>query len=47
MQYINIINDATNSHIIGSITLSKNIDDLRYLYIYQNNIRYDIKLDIT
>lgn len=45
--YVHIENYILESKIVDSITLSKNIIDLRYLYIYQEQIKYNIILNIT
>lgn len=47
LEYVYILNDKCTGNIIRSMTLSVNIVNLRYLCIYYDKIKCEIKLDIT
>ena len=47
LEYIHVYTLYADRNIVKSMVLSNNIANLRYMYIYQGEVKYDIKLDIS
>lgn len=46
LEYVYIKNGYSDRNIVGSMTLSRNIANLRFMDIDQRKVNYGIKLDI-
>ena len=46
LEYVHILTEK-GKNIIFIMVLNKNIENLRYFYVYIYNIRYEVTLDIS